>query len=132
MIEFKDVWTVSIVLLGFQVAAFTWRLGREISVGRDGDITWFPPAEMLNMFAILVNCLGVFVLPLTRLASESASYTAFGISVILFAGFPVALAGHYDLFTLGDRSMEYFTRQERIAVGLTLLMIIAFLVLRVY
>jgi len=43
-------------------------------------------------------------------------------SFVLFAGYPFALAGHYDLFsTKGARSYRWCTIQESIAVVLTII-----------
>ena len=107
------------VLLGFQMASFSWRISREQMVGKGGDITWLPPAELMNMAAMLFICFGVFILPLSRFANPSATFFSFAIAIILFAGYPFALAGHYDLFRSGNRTMKHFTSQEKIAVVAT-------------
>jgi hypothetical protein len=129
-IRLSELWTVAVVLLGFQVGAFSWRLSREIAVARSGDIVWFPPADFVNLLAILCNCIGVFVLPLAGVNNANSVGVALGVSVLLFAGYPFALAGHYDLFTPGHRSMLYCTRQEGVAIALIALAVLAFLVSR--
>lgn len=130
--EFKDLWGVAIFLLGFQMAAFSWRLTREIEVGNRGERTWMPPAEILNLASLACNGIGVFVLPLTSLSFATAEFavTSFGLSMILFAGYPFALAGHYDLLTRGGRTMAYFTKQERIAILVVVVVSVLFLLAR--
>jgi membrane protein implicated in regulation of membrane protease activity len=126
------------ILLGFQMAGFSWRLTREIAIRNQGGIAWLPPAEILNIIAMLINCLGVFVLPLSLFANSSMTFVAFGVSVILFAGFPVALAGHYNLFISGNRAkprdhiQRYFTGQEKVAIIITIAVAALFVGLRKY
>jgi hypothetical protein len=127
-IKLGELWTVAVVLLGFQVGAFSWRLAREIAVAASADIVWFPPAEFVNLLAILCNCVGVFVLPLAGVSNADSVRVALGISVLLFAGYPFALAGHYDLFVPGERSMAYFTKQEKVAIALIVVAVLLFVV----
>lgn len=126
--ELKDVWTAAAVLLGFQLAGFTWRLAREIDVAKEGGINWIPPADYMNLFSLLTTVLGVFVLPVTGLASPRAAERAFGLSVVLFAGYPFALLGHYGLlFNKGTvLPGKYSTRQEIIVIAITVLIAILY------
>lgn len=48
-IQLTDIWTVAGVLLGFQVTSFAWRVSREVDVGQVRDLTWLPPADILNL-----------------------------------------------------------------------------------
>lgn len=48
---------------------------------------------------------------------ESAS-RLFGLSVLLLLGYAFALAGHYEMYRAGARTMCYFPTQERVVVAL--------------
>ncbi len=97
-IELADIWTAAGVLIGFQVTSFIWRISREVEVGKQGDLTWLPPADILNLISMAVTMVGVFVLPILGLADLSFIRFSFGLAVLLFVGYPFALAGHYDMY----------------------------------
>ncbi|PWI19326.1 hypothetical protein DI272_38090 [Streptomyces sp. Act143] len=104
---------------GFQVTGFALRINREIDVSGKGDITWLPPADILNLLSIAVTMLGVFIAPVLEIGSATVPIRAFGLSVLLLAGYPFALAGHYDMFNPRTRrSWTYCPRQERIALAI--------------
>ena len=97
-IDLKDLWTAAGVLLGFQITAFAWRIERETRQ----KLVWLPPADYLNLLAMLVTVLGVFVAPIFGVASVQAARVFFGLATLLFLGHAVALAAHYELlFTRG-------------------------------
>jgi hypothetical protein len=120
-LRLSDIWTVAIILIGFQLAAFTWRVSREIAVAERGDINWLPPADIMNLVSMVLAIGGVFVLPIMGTKDPYVPRLAFVLSIALFAGYPFALAGHYDLYTKGPRSYAYATRQEKIAVSITVI-----------
>lgn len=128
-IKLEHIWTASAFLIALQIGAFTWRINREIKIGEKGGINWMPWADIINLLAVVVALLGVFILPLTGLKSFKIPKIALGLSIILFTGYPFALAGHYELFTKGKRSMKYFPKQEGIAIIITLAAAILFLIL---
>jgi hypothetical protein len=91
-----DVWVGASVVIGFQLAAFSWRMSREMTW--DIPQRWFPPADWLNVVSLVVNVGGVFVLPILSLPSSTEfARDAFGLGLLLFAGYPFALAAHYEL-----------------------------------
>ncbi len=127
-ITLSAIWAAAGFLIGLQIAAFTWRVSREIDVAKKGDYNWFPPADIMNLFAMIVALGGVFVLPIAGFENHELPRLALGLSIILFAGYPFALAGHYDLYTKGGkRSYAYCTHQEKIAVLITFIFAIMFL-----
>jgi hypothetical protein len=128
-IKIEHIWTASGFLIALQIGAFTWRINREIKISEKKDINWLPWADIINLLSLLTAFLGVFVLPLLGLESSKIPRIALGLSIILFAGYPFALAGHYELFTKGGRSMVYFPGQEKVAVFITLGTAILFLLL---
>lgn len=132
--ELKDVWTAAAVLLGFQLAGFTWRLAREMDVAKEGGINWIPPADYLNLSSLLITVLGVFVLPGTGLIPSHIAERALGLSVVLFAGYPFALLGHYGLlFNKGTRLPgKYWTRQEKVVIAITVLVGILYILAFVF
>ena len=129
---FSDIWTAAGVILGFQAAAFLWRIANEVAYSRETknrDVTWLPPADLMNLVAMAVMVLGVFLGPLLP-GATAAPQKWFGLALILFVGHCFALAGHYDLYNRKtSRSMLYFPLQEQIAVAVTLVFCVAYLAL---
>lgn len=111
-----ELWTAAGVLLGFQVAAFLMRLGREIAVGDRYSVTWMPPSDFLNLGSMVVTAIGVFILPLLGWTALETNARLFGLALLLFVGYPFALAGHYDMYNRKPRTGVYCTRQEIVAV----------------
>src|SRR4051794_25363981 len=126
-LETQAIWSAAGVLAGFQVAAFSLRVNREIAVADRGDFTWLPPADLLNLASLTVMMLGVFVAPILGLWDGEVAGSCLGLAVVLLAGYPFALAGHYDMYTPGPRTFAPFPLQERIAVACTLLTALAYL-----
>lgn len=119
-------WQVASVLLGFQITAFTFRISREFSF-RDRKRRWFPPADYLNIASMIITIFGVYCLPIIRHSDELSSPTYwFGLSLVLFAFYPLALLGHYELFSK-DRGADQkrVTGQEIFILVISI--IIAFL-----
>lgn len=131
-IQLADVWTASGVLIGFQVTSFVWRISREVEVGEEDDITWLPPADILNLTSMVVAMVGVFVLPILGIVDLNFTKLSFGLAVLLFVSFPFALAGHYDMYNnKTPRSFLYFTSQEKVVVAITTILVIIYLVFAV-
>jgi hypothetical protein len=125
----EQIWTAAGVLLGFQVTSFTWRVSREVEVGKSGDLTWLPVADALNLASMLTTVVGVFVFPILDLADINFSKNAFGLAALLFIGYPFALAGHYEMYNKNtERSYTYFPLQERIVLLIVSVSVIAYLV----
>jgi len=126
--KLSEIWSAAGFLIGLQLGAFSWRLSREISMAERGEVTWLPLAEVLNLAALVVAVLGVFLLPIAGYASLRVPRVFLGVSLILFAGHAFALAGHYELFTRerprGPRS--WLPRQELVIVGLTVIAVVTF------
>jgi len=129
-IKMGEVWTAAAVLIGFQVTVFLWRLQRELEVAQRSGSNWFPPADYLNLCSLLVAA-SVLVLPIINAAMtprEAAS--VLGLAVILFAGYPFALVGHYGLLFSGEVKQlpgKYVTLPEGIVVFLTFVVAISYL-----
>ena len=128
-IQFADIWIAAGVLIGFQVTTFVWRISREVKVGEQKDITWLPPADILNLLSMVVAMVGVFVLPILDLVGVNFMKLSFGLAVLLFISYPFALAGHYDMYNnKTPRSFLYFPPQERVVVIITTILIISYLI----
>ncbi|MCE8429421.1 MAG: hypothetical protein J5U19_13650 [Candidatus Methanoperedens sp.] len=57
---------------------------------------------------MIVALMGIFVLPIAGFENPELPGLELGLSIILFAGYLFALAGHYDLYTRGGkRSYAY-------------------------
>jgi len=94
-----NIWSAAAVLLGFQLAAFTWRLQRELTMESGGvETVWFPLADWLNLVAFVVVAGGVFLLPVLGVSNRTLPRDAFGLGVVILAFYPFALVGHYKLF----------------------------------
>ena len=101
-LEIKELWTAGGILLGFQLTSFHFRLSRELKFRDEGDVTWLPWADLFSLISMLIMVLCIFLLPILGIGLTFA-VNAFGVSLILFAGYPFALAGHYELFTSKDK-----------------------------
>lgn len=115
-INISELWPAAGILLGLQAASFSWRIQQEVAVADKDDITWLPPADYVNLLAMLVSLLGVFLLPAVGLVDQRFAQMAFGLVALLFVGHAFALAAHYELYSRGrKRSMRYFPPQEKVA-----------------
>ena len=130
-LEFTQLWMAAGVLIGFQVSSFGWRISREADVD-EAVSTWLPPADIVNLFSMMVTALGIFILPILGLINTEFSLLAFGFAMLLFVGYPFALAGHYDMFNKGPRSFDYFPRQEKIVIAIIAIAAAAYLAVSVF
>jgi hypothetical protein len=127
-ITLSDIWGAAGFLIGLQIAAFAWRVSRELNMADKEDIIWLPLADMMNLFAMVVAFLGVFALPLAGIENSELPRISLGLSIVLFAGYPFALAGHYNLYTKGKREKaDYCTKQEKTVVFITIVFAMMFL-----
>lgn len=129
-LDLGTVWSAAGVVVAFQVAAYTLRISREIQVASEDDLTWLPPADLLNVLSMTVTMIGVFVMPVLGLVGSRFAERAFGLSVLLLVGYAGALAGHYEMFNPRSvRSMRYFPLQEKVAVAGVGAAVVAYLIL---
>lgn len=128
-ITLSDIWGAAGFLIGLQIAAFAWRVSRELNMAEKREVIWLPLADIMNLFAMLVAFLGVFALPLAGIENPDLPRLSLGLSIVLFAGYPFALAGHYNLYTKGKirSNASYCTKQETIVVMVTIVLAIMFL-----
>jgi len=126
--DLKDLWTVGGVLLGFQVTAFSWRVAQESRAAEQNKIVWLPPADYLNLLAMVLTSIGCFVAPVVAVVSVEALRAMLGLAALLFLGHAVALAGHYELYSRGrNRSFVWWPPQEKVAILLVALVVTAYL-----
>lgn len=125
-----EVWSAAAVLLGFQLAAFTLRLQRELAMTSRGEVTWLPLADMVNLVSFVVVAGGVFVLPILGVSAQGLPRHALGLGVLLLACYPFALIGHYELYRPYARSRPrvWCPEQERIVLVVAVLAVIAYLI----
>ena len=88
----SDFRTAAAVLLGFQLAAFSWRIAREVRMGDRDDTMWLPWCDRVLLVAILLT--GSVLVP-TPLPIEMIR-SCFGAAVILVSTYPIGLAAHYE------------------------------------
>ncbi len=122
--DILTLWSAAAVLIGFQFTVFGWRLQREMGIAAKGERIWLPPAEYLNLTLLLCTA-SVFVLPMLRLATIYRAQHLFGLAIILLAGYPFALAGHYGILLNKGREEipgEYAHWQEKSVMALTILL----------
>lgn len=127
-IQVNDLWTAGGILLGFQLTSFHFRLSRELKFRDEGDVTWLPWADLFTLISMVIMVLCIFLLPLLGLGAQFAT-NAFGVSLILFATYPFALAGHYELFTAKDKSARKGGQcpfEEKVVLAVTLVLIICY------
>ena len=97
-VQLSHIWTAGAVLLGFQIAAFTWRINREVSMGDKGDVTWLTLSDGLVGLSFFWMVAFVFAVPLKMDVSAELTARFLGVGIFLFAVHPVVLAGHYNLY----------------------------------
>jgi hypothetical protein len=128
--EFKDLWTPTGLILGFQVTLFKWRLEREAEVGDKGDIPWLVPSDYISIAGMLILVFGVILLPLSGRISETTARMLFGLGILFFVGQALGLAGHYQLYNRSKkREFVWFPQQEKILIFLTVLAAATYLIL---
>jgi hypothetical protein len=118
-----EVWTSAAVLVGFQLISFAWRLSRELELMKrqPKEKNWFPPANYLNLLSMLVLIVAVFVLPTPNPIGDERARAGLQLSLILLAGYPFAIAGHYRLFRIAKpKPRPYCTLQEALFVFVTM------------
>ena len=127
--QLRDIWIAAGVLMGFQVTSFAWRISREVKVAEKNDLTWLPPADLMNLASMVVAVVGVFVLPTLDLVGTNFAEHSFALALLLFVGYPFALAGHYDMYNHKTyRSYLYFPFQEKVVVAIVAILVVAYLV----
>lgn len=120
-LKLTDLWTPAGLVLGFQVTLFSWRLTEEAKVGDKLDIAWLTPADYLNLVGMLVFVGGVYLLPMMKLISTRSAAILCGLGTLLFVGYVVSLAAHYQLFNRTSlRKFVWFPMQERVAISLAI------------
>ena len=105
-------------LLSLEIASLAWMIREENRVAQRGNLSWFPIADFLNLFAI-ASTVAVFIGPLSG-HEVTPSTKLLGLSLILFFGHMLSVIGHYELFIPRGRSYRYFPPQEIVCVLLTL------------
>jgi hypothetical protein len=126
-IDLGMLWTAAGVLGGFQVAALTLRVHREIDVGSKDDLTWLPIADCFNLLSLSTSFIGVFVLPVLDVIDRAAASRMFGLAAVLLLGWAFTLAGHYELYNpTTARSYRYFPLQERVAAAVVVVAAVAY------
>ncbi len=136
-VALADIWRASAVILGLQLGGFTWRVRRELDVLEDdpAERAWIPPADFLNLIAIVVVVVGVYLWPILDLpGGAQLAEDAFGLGLVLLLGYPFALAGHYGLLRFGGRPVEgwrqpWATRSELVVIAAAALGALVFVVL---
>lgn len=101
MPETGDLTTVASIIAAFGVATLFFRIQRELEMGKAGERVWIPWADWLIVIATLCSLLLV-LLPLliferNNLLAKAVSTSACVASVILLAGYVLAILAHYRL-----------------------------------
>ena len=128
LIELPQLWTAAVVLAGFQIAALTWRIRREIEMEDEGEETWVTSADGFVSASLFVLIGGVFCGPALGVVEKDLAGKLFGLALMLFACSPIILAGHYNLYCRWDkdRSRDRLTKQEMAAIGFATLLLLGY------
>ena len=97
-LQLFHVWTAGAVLVGFQIAAFTWRINREIAMEAEDERTWLTLADCLVGLSFLWVVVLVFAAPIKTAVSADLAAKFLGVGLFLFAAHPFVLIGHYNLY----------------------------------
>ena len=110
-INLPQLWTVAAMLGGFQVAALSWRINREVVMESMEERTWVTWADFFVALSFFVLVGGVFLSPLWGV-STSIAVKLFGPTLTLFAPSVFILAGHYNLY--GEWEVRYDSDNARL------------------
>ena len=129
LIALPQLWTAAVVLAGFQIAALTWRIRREIEMENKGEETWVTSADGIVLASLFVLIGGVFCGPALDVVDDASAGKLFGCALVLFACSPIVLAGHYNLYCSWDkdRPRDRMTKQEMAAIGFAALLPLGYL-----
>jgi len=119
-----ELWTAGGLLLGLEFSAIAWRISREVEVASAGDINWLPYCDWLLLFAMMVSA-GFFLVPILLDSTVGVRFLL-GLVIVLLVSYPFALAGHYELYVCGMRSMRHFPRQEKVALSLAVASVLGY------
>ena len=125
-----ELWTVAAIVGGFQLAALSFRLQRELTMEARGETTWLTLADGLVGMSLLLLVFGVFAAPVFGAADLHLSVRLFGLSLVMFVSSVFVLAGHYNLYCHWGRNpsgeRERITPQEKVAFGFAAAMMVAY------
>ncbi len=127
--ELLPLWQVAAIFAGFQLAALSWRIRREVQIEEDyarvdpwlrqeGHVrrppaTWVTLADGLVGLS-LVMLAAVVAVPALGVLSFPFAVRLLGLAVLLFAAYPFVLAGHYNLYNVrraGDPRSRVTTQE---------------------
>ena len=115
----SDLWSTATVLLGFQVAAFAWRINREITMEAKEERTWLTCADGFVALSFIALVVGVFVGPVAGWVSTDMAARLLGVALLSMLAAPFILAAHYNLYCSWGKYVcgrPRITRQEQVAV----------------
>jgi len=84
-------------LIAIQFVAFGWRLNREIAKGDNGNITWLPLPDYLNLVSLLAVIFCCLAAPVVLGDFGRTAKTTLTAAYVLIAFHPVSAAAHYRL-----------------------------------
>jgi hypothetical protein len=92
-------------LLAMQIAAFGWRINREIVVGDQERRAWLPLPDVINILSLLIVTGLCVVVPLASSEFNRSAKTALAVGYTLMAFHPISVACHYRLFSRSGRTV---------------------------
>jgi len=124
-IQLPQLWTAGAVLAGFQTAALTWRINREVSMESEDETTWVTLTDAFVAASFLILVTGVFLAPLAGSTSTQMAAKWLGIALMLFTASPFILAGRYNLYcSWGKNGCRLrITKQEWLACGVSTVLV---------
>lgn len=139
-----ELWRAAGTIVGFQIIFFGWRVARELRIVEEWNkvclkpsehgsfpinpTIHFPIADYLNLLSILISIFAIFLVPIATNSIPAWTLVLYGTGLILFASYPFALVGHYEVFRPTKRraAPKYWPFQEKMAEGITILLILVF------
>ena len=128
-LSISSLWTVAAIVLGFQLAALSWRINREVDMESEGEPTWVTLTDGIVFLSVLILVGGVFLAPILADVSVKIAAMWLGLSLILFVSAPIVLAGHYNLLLDHEGPRDRITAQEKWALIVPVLLIVCYGVL---
>jgi hypothetical protein len=115
-------------LIALQLAAFGWRVNREVNLGDTDRGTWIPIPDVLNIMSLFAMVVCLIVVPIATDTYFWLSRMVLGGGYVLIAFHPLTIAAHYSLWSKEGRSKyiregkdyPYATGEELVSASLAI------------
>ena len=91
--------------MALELAAFGWRMNREISLGDSRRRTWLPIPDLINIACFAAVVFTCVVNPIAHRANFTGIRFVVALAATAIAFHPINMAAHYRLFSRKGRTI---------------------------